>query len=190
MSETLDPVGAGPGPDEEFTSSIPWTDTAADCVVVCCSDPRFEQQNEDFVKALGFSQPHFMQIPSGVAVFASLVAAAGFLHKGMGLLLKKAIDLTGVETVVCIGHEDCGGYKVGKFKIVQAVSQRLADKPVREIQFDHLNKAGRTISRQLGRGIDVRVYYADVVQNASGDQVKYSPVCRWSGGRRQDLASV
>jgi len=180
--------GDGTDPAEEYTSSIPWTQAPVDCMVVCCCDARFKQQNEEFVEALGYSQPQYILIPSGVAVFASRVAAASFLHKGMGLLLKKAIDLTGVETVVCIGHEDCGGYRVGKYKIVQAVSRRLADKPVRAIQLDHLEKAGRTISRQLGRGIDVRVFYADVVQNASGDQVKYLPVCRWSGGRRQDPA--
>jgi hypothetical protein len=182
MKETVaEPVEKS---DDGYTATIPWTDTPADCVVVCCSDPRFEKQNEEFVKSQGFSQPHFMQIPSGVAVFASLVAAAGFLHKGMGLLLKKAIDLTGVDTVVCIGHEDCGGYKAGKYEIVQAVTKRLAAKPIREIQHDHLEKAGRTISRRLGGNIEVRVYYADVVRASDGDRVKYVHVGSWGGGKR------
>jgi hypothetical protein len=171
-----------------FVSEIPWEDEAADCVVICCSDPSFEKQNEDFVKALGFSQPHRMQIPSGVAVFASLVAAANFLHKGMGLLLKKAIDLTGVETVICIGHEDCGGYKSGKHRIVQAVSRRLAGKPLREVQHDHLRKAGKTISRQFGGDVEVRVFYADVVQEQAGDRVKYVHVATFGSGRRRGAA--
>jgi len=168
-----------------YTSSIPWKDTEADCVVICCSDSRFEQQNEDFVKSLGFSQPHFMQVPSGVAVFASLVAAAGFLHKGMGLLLKKAIELTGVRTVICIGHDDCGGYRAGKLRIVQAVARRLADKPVREIQHDHLRKAGRTIARQLGRNIEVRAFYADLVRGDAGAHVKYVHVGSWGESRSE-----
>jgi hypothetical protein len=172
------------------TSTIPWTDTPADCVVICCSDSRFERQNEDFVKSLGFSQPHFMQVPSGVAVFASLVAAAGFLHKGMGLLLKKAIELTGVETVICIGHEDCGSYQAGKFRIVQAVTRRLADKPLREIQHDHLRKAGRTIARQLGRRIEVRVFYADLVRDDGGAHVKYVHVGSWGERRRKSADLV
>lgn len=178
------PLQLPSNPEEGYTASIPWTDTPPDCVVLCCSDPRFEQQNEEFVKALGFTQPHFMQNPSGVAVFTSLVAAAGFLHKGMGLLLNKAIDLTGVEKVICIGHEDCGGYRAGKIDIVQAVAKRFASKPVREIQIDHLEKAGRTISRQLGSSIEVSVYYADVIQDRTGDRVKYSPVGTWKGGRQ------
>ena len=115
---------------------------------------------------------------------AAATSEAGFLHKGMGLLLKKAIDLTGVQTVICIGHEDCGGYKAGKYEIVQAVSRRLRGKPVREIQHEHLQKAGRTISRQLGGDVQVKVFFADVVQNGEGHQVKYSPVGQYSAGKR------
>jgi len=175
--------------EEGYTSTVPWENEAADCVVICCSDHRFEKQNEEFVKALGFAHPHFMQIPSGVAVFASLVAAANFLHKGMGLLLKKAIDLTEVETVICIGHEDCGGYKAGKYQIVQAVSRRLAGKPVRDIQHDHLRKAGKTISRQFGGNVEVRVFYSDVVQEPDGEHVKFVHVETF-GSRRFTSASA
>ena len=65
MEQTVvDPVAPA---SAGYTSSIPWTDTEADCVVICCSDSRFEQQNEEFVNSLGFSQPHFVQVPSGVA---------------------------------------------------------------------------------------------------------------------------
>lgn len=193
------PTGPEPSPEpqgplteseieEGYLSSIPWVDEAADCVVICCSDPRFEKQNEEFVKALGFSQPHFIQVPSGVAVFASLVAAANFLHKGMGLLLRKAIDLTGVETVICIGHEDCGGYKSGKYEIVQAVSRRLAGKPVREIQHDHLQKAGSTISRQFGGNVEVRVFYGDVVQEQEGERVKFVHVADFGSRRKRGVS--
>lgn len=187
-ANTEQPAGETPAlrtdPRNEFTASLPWTNTTADCLVLCCSDHRFARQNREFARALGFEQAKFIQIPSGVAVFTSLVAAAGFLHKGMGLLLDKAIELTGVKQVICIGHEDCGGYRAGKIDLVQAIAKRFASKPVREIQIDHLEKAGRTISRQLGSGIEVSVYYADVVQDRTGDRVKYSPVGTWTGGRR------
>ena len=106
----------------------------------------------------------------------------------MGLLLKKAIDLTGAETVICIGHEDCGGYKAGKYQIVQAVSRRLAGKPVRDIQHDHLRKAGKTISRQFGGNVEVRVFYADVVQERKGDRVKFVHVETF-GTKRKRIAS-
>ncbi len=157
-----------------FVSSVNWENTSADCVVICCSDPRFEKQNENFVQTLGFSQPHFIQIPSGLAVFTALVAVSGFLHKGMQLLLKKAIELTEVKTVICIGHEDCGGYRVGRTNIVQAVSRRFSHRSVRELQLDHLQKSGRTVSRQLGRDVSVRVFYADVVNLDGVQRVKYT----------------
>ena len=169
-----------------YTSSVPWADVPADCVVVCCSDPRFEQQNEEFVQFLAFSQPHFIQVPSGVAVFTSLVAAAGFLHKGMGLLLRKAIDLTGVDTVICIGHENCGGYRAGNYEIVQALTRRLASKPIEDVQKDHLAKAGRTISRGLGSNIEVRAYFAEIARDGAGDQVSFSHVGTWRHGKRAD----
>jgi hypothetical protein len=168
-----------------YVSPIALETEDADCVVIHCSDQRFKRQTEDFVKALGYSQPYVLQIPSGVAVFASLVAAANFLHKGMGLLLKKAIDLTDVHTVICIGHEDCGGYKAGKYEIVQAVTRRLAGKPVREVQHDHLRKAGRTISRQFGGNVEVRVFYADMVEQLEGQRVKFVHVETFGAKRRQ-----
>ena len=157
-----------------FVSSVNWENTSADCVVICCSDPRFEKQNENFVQTLGFSQPHFIQIPSGLAVFTALVAVSGFLHKGMQLLLKKAIELTEVKTVICIGHEDCGGYRAGRTNIVQTVSRRFSHRSVRELQLDHLQKSGRTVSRQLGRDVSVRVFYADVVNLEGVQRVKYT----------------
>jgi len=172
-----------------YTSPIPWTDVPADCVVVCCSDPRFEQQNEDFVRSLAFSQPQFIQVPAGVAVFTSLIAAAGFLHKGMGLLLRKAIDLTGVDTVLCIGHEDCGAYRAGNYEIVQAFTRRMAKKPIEEVQKDHLARAGRTISRGLGGNVEVRAYYAELTRDSKGGQVSFSHVGTWRRGKRAESAA-
>src|SRR3989344_1486524 len=82
-----------------YVSQIPWVDKPADCVVVCCSDHRFEKQNEDFVRALGFTSPHFVQVPSGIAVFHGLGAAAGFLAKATGLLLDTAQAVTTTKTI-------------------------------------------------------------------------------------------
>lgn len=162
--------------DTGYTSTIPWTDAPADCVVICCSDPRFEKQHEEFVGTLGFSQPHFIQVPSGAAVLASAVAAADSLPEAMGLLLNKAIDLTRVRTVICIGHEDCGGYRAGKVEIVQAAAEPSSRKSIREIQHDHLREAGREVARRLGADVEVRVYYADVVRGPGADRVRFVDV--------------
>ncbi|OGY90940.1 MAG: hypothetical protein A3B30_03585 [Candidatus Komeilibacteria bacterium RIFCSPLOWO2_01_FULL_52_15] len=159
-----------------YVSQIPWVDKPADCVVVCCSDHRFEKQNEDFVRALGFTSPHFVQVPSGIAVFHGLVAAAGFLPKAMGLLLDKAQDVTTAKTIIGLGHSDCGSYKLGSVKIVAEVARRLVGKDVREIQIEHLEQAGRAIALRLGGSAKVRVFYSDVVDTRDGSRVKYIPV--------------
>ena len=70
----------------------------------------------------------------------------------------KWVELTEVTTVICIGHENCGGYRAGRTSIVQAVSRRFSHKSVRELQLDHLQKSDRTISRQLGRDVSVRFF--------------------------------
>lgn len=159
-----------------FTSDVPWENLPADVVVVCCSDQRFGRQNRQFLRALGFKSPHFIQIPSGLAVFHSLVAATGFLSKGMNLLLDKAIDLTGVKDVICIAHHDCGGYKVGRFEIVGKVTRRLAGVDIRHVQVEHLHKAARDIQRRMGNDTNVRAFYSDVVGREGDQRVKFTEI--------------
>lgn len=161
---------------EGFTSNIPWQDLPADVVVVCCSDQRFEDQNRQFLSALGFKSPHFIQIPSGLAVFHTLIAAVGFLPKAMELLLDKAVDLTGVKDVICIAHHDCGGYKLGRFQILGKMSKRLTGKDLRDVQIEHLHQATRSIQLRLGSDTNVRAFYSDVIGQEGNQRVKFHEI--------------
>ncbi len=145
-----------------FTSTIPMESGEADCLVVMCSDHRFRRQALEFVHSLGYEQPHVLSLPGGVAIMHSMVAAIGFLSKAAGRLVAKAVELTGVRDVLCIAHEDCGGYRAGKVELVGRVTRRLAGSSLQEIQRDHLIKAARTIHFSLD-GVNVRTFYADVV---------------------------
>jgi carbonic anhydrase len=147
--------------------------------VASCSDHRFEQQNREFLRGLGFRRPHIIQNPSGVAVYTS-AAATDSLPEGMGLLLGKAMELTGARHVVFLGHAECGGYTSGAVELVRNAG--ASERPVRDVQIDHLENAGRTISERLGEGVEVSVYYADVGGEADARRVRYASVGRWSGG--------
>jgi hypothetical protein len=145
-------------------------------VVICCSDQRFGRQNREFLRALGFQSPHFIQIPSGLAVFHGLAAVSGFLPKGMNLLLDKAIDLTGVKDVICIAHHDCGGYKAGRFEVIGKLTRRLAGMDIQDVQTEQLHRAARDVQLRMGNDTTVRAFYSDVVGNEGDQQVKFSEI--------------
>jgi hypothetical protein len=48
-----------------------------------------------------------------------------------------------------------------------------------------LRKAGRTISRQSGGEVEVRVFYADVVEDQDGERVKYVHVETYASRRKK-----
>ena len=170
----------------EFSSTIEWRDDPADCVVVGCCDPRFARQNDEFVRSLGFSQPMFIQVPSSSAVLAPDTAADDCLHAGLGLLLAKAVELTGTEEILCIGHVECGGYRSGEIQIVHPDRTGVAPETVRAAQHDHLREAAQAVSRRFSTP-NVRAYYSDVERRPGGaDRVQYSLVGCWRSGQQVD----
>jgi len=161
---------------EGFTSSIPFEVHAeSDCLVICCSDHRFQQQNIEFLRALGYRSPEVLQFPSGVSLAHSMVASVNFLSKAVEKLIDKAVELTGVDTVVCIAHEDCGGYKAGRVRLIGKLTQRMSGKSVEEIQHDHLVDAVSFLQRYL-RKVRVRAFFADIVDGEGGPRVSYREV--------------
>lgn len=154
-----------------YTSSIPWVNAKADCLVVCCSDHRFEDPTRDFlIHGLGFQNPHVLQWPSGVCIASPLAVLTGSLPKAFDLLFQKAIKVTHATTLVLVAHEDCGAYKDDK--LVNKIARRFMGKSVREIQIMHLQEAVRGLRPTL-RGVSVVGFYADVVE---GDKVHFSEI--------------
>jgi hypothetical protein len=146
-----------------FTSSVEYRDRPADCVVVACSDQRFRLQTLELVRHLGFSNPQLIQIPGGLVVSLPLLAASGFLSKAVDRIVEKALEVSGVETVICVAHEDCGGYRAENVKFLDKAVRRLTGGSIRETQITHLRKAARRL--QLGlRQTTVRAFFADVTE--------------------------
>lgn len=159
-----------------FTSSIPWDSALADVVVICCSSEQFDAQNREFVAALGFKRPHFLQVPSGPAVFHGMIAVRGILAKGMELLLDKALDVVPVQNVICIAHARCGGYQSGKVAILGSLTRRLTGLDLKQVQLEHLRKAARELQHRLGRERTVRAFYADVINVGGEELVHFQPI--------------
>ena len=157
-----------------YTSQIPWLNAPADCIVVACSDHRFEDQTRDFlIHGLGFRNPHVLQWPSGVTIASSLAVLVGSLPKAFDVLFQKALKVTHAKTLIVIAHEDCGAYKGDD--LVDRVARRFVGKSVKEIQVAHLNEAVRGLRPTL-HGITVRGFYGDVIQTADGERVNFKEV--------------
>ncbi len=82
-------------------------------------------------------------------------------------MIAKALELTGVQEVVCIAHEDCGGYKAGRINLVGKITRKLSGRSIEEIQQVHLAKSARALSRSF-RDVKVRAFFADLVDGDSG----------------------
>ena len=155
-----------------FTSSFPWDDVAADCIVIACSDHRFRKQTGEFLEHLGYKTPHVIMFPAGPALLHPLTAVMGVFTKAVDHLLEKAIAAakphgsTEPTDVVCISHERCAAYKAGGVKLIDLASRHLIGKSVKDLQIEHLKKTARRVSSTFGN-VRVKAYVAEVVDDKS-----------------------
>lgn len=171
--------------EKGFTSSVPWEDEEPDCLGIACSDHRFRFQTLELLRRLGFTNPHMVQFPSGITLSLPLVAATGFLSKAADKFVERIIDSKGITDVICISHEHCGAYGLEKIKLLNFATRRFSGKSIRDIQIDHLRKAGRRLQTTL-RGIRVRAFFADVVGADSGEQhVNFKEISLHRPGRKR-----
>lgn len=161
--------------ERKFTSDIPWLDLEPDCLVICCSDHRFEKQTREFLKHLGYERPHMLQVPSGPVMTLPLVSAFGFLSKATDKIVEKIVELKKVRTVICIGHHDCGAYKVGSVHLVNIAVRHVTGNSVEELQHEHLSQAARRIKLAV-RGADVRAFFAGITGAGEKARVEFKEV--------------
>jgi carbonic anhydrase len=155
----------------DFVSNIPFENAEPDCLAVCCSDHRFERQTRELLEHLGYSRPHVLQVPSGPVLSLPLASVFNFLSKAMDKIIEKIVELKRVNTVVCVGHSDCGAYKAGKVHLVDAAVKELTGKDVAQLQHEHLAKAARRIKLAIPSA-SVRAFFARV----DGDMVVFDEI--------------
>ncbi len=159
----------------ELVSEIPWEDTAPDCLIVSCSDHRFERQTRELARLLNFKYPHVLQVPSGAVLTLPLAAAFNFLSKAIDKIIERVVDAKSVREIILVAHEDCGAYKVERMSLVASALKRLTGKTVQDLQREHLLQAAHRIRIGI-RGVNVRAFYASVVVENEVKRVRFTEV--------------
>jgi carbonic anhydrase len=158
-----------------YVSEIPWQDTPPDCLIVCCSDHRFERQTRELAAHLNFKNPHVLQVPSGAVLSLPLASAINFLSKAIDRIIERIVETKQVRDIVLVGHHDCGAYKAERIPLLSDLIKRYTKKPIHEIQRDHLADAARRLQLSV-RGVRVRAFFADVMQEGPQSHVRFTEV--------------
>lgn len=158
----------------DFVSPTPFVDANPDCLVICCSDHRYEQQSRDLARHLGFKHPHVVQFPAGATMTLPLVSAFGFMSKAADKIVEGVVDMKHLETVICVGHSECGAYKAAKHPLI-GTALKFAGKTVVELQHSHLAQSAKRM-RQVLRDVKVRAFFADVVSEGGTKKVKFEEI--------------
>ena len=160
---------------ESFISDVPWQDSPPDCLIICCSDHRFEQHIRDLAHHLNFKQPHVLQIPSGAVLSLPLASAFNFLSKAADKIIERIVEMKQVRDVILVAHHDCGAYKAEKVPLVTNIIKRYTGKTIHDLQREHLAQAAHRIRLGL-RGVRVRAFFADVVSEENSSRVRFDEV--------------
>lgn len=160
---------------ETFTSSIAWQNAEPDCLVVCCSDHRFEQQTRDLAHHLNFKNPHVLQMPSGAVLTLPLATTINFLSKAADRIIERIVEMKHVKDIILVGHHDCGAYKVERVSLINTVIKQFTGKTVHELQCEHLAQAARRLHLGM-RGVRVRAFFASVTTENGEQRVRFDEV--------------
>jgi carbonic anhydrase len=160
---------------ETFTSTLAWQNAEPDCLVICCSDHRFEQQTRDLAHHLNFKNPHVLQMPSGAVLTLPLATAINFLSKATDRIIERIVEMKRVKDIILVGHHDCGAYKVERVSLINTVIKQFTGKTIHDLQREHLAQAARRLHLGL-RGVRVRAFFADVVTDGNESRVRFEEV--------------
>jgi len=130
-------------------------------IVLCCSDPRFQEAVTEFVeKDLGFAKGTYVPLTLFGAV-ASLTEQDNLPKEFK--YLAEALELgighfSSIENVVLINHEDCAKYKAMHAKIGSSFLRRFVDMPER--QKSDLTKVMNVVAELANRKLTIDRYFA------------------------------
>lgn len=123
----------------------------ADCLVIHCSDPRFQAAFRKFTdEELGVKNPIPIIIPGGIhdLVSPARIKAARQLREHLEFMIKRG----GVRRIVLLNHEDCQWYGKWSALVRTTIGQDIAG---------HLLAAAEKLAeRKLG--VEVECYLAKI----------------------------
>jgi Putative carbonic anhydrase len=159
IDRTIEALLAAPrdgmaAPCDEFVAETPWSAARPETLVVCCSDGRWHEQVEEFVRDQVSERADLYAIPGGAAGFG--VWSSSFDEsKVTERAFRFLADRHALEAVWLVAHQDCAYY--------HAKYGPLDEGYIFRRQREDLDRAADMICRWYPRLI-VRKVYASVKQ--------------------------
>jgi hypothetical protein len=137
------------GPRVVYTSETPWVNESEHVLVMACSDPRFREAGEEFMR-VHFRLRRFDQLilPGGPA--SILISAPYFF--AIRPQVKMLHETHDFKRILAIAHHDCAYYRL-KYP-------KLDDAARRERQIADLHEFSKEVVK-LAPGTRVELYYAE-----------------------------
>ncbi|NCO40579.1 MAG: hypothetical protein GW911_18510 [Armatimonadetes bacterium] len=133
-----------------------WTGPAVDTLAVFCSDGRFKQMVDQFLRdGLKIPNCDVFAVPGG----AGWLTVGMFNHKECDVAnrwLDALIQKHNLKRAVLLAHEDCAFYK--------EKCKGSSPLEIQKQQLTELHEAGDRLQRMAG-SVQVELYYADIVDD-------------------------
>jgi hypothetical protein len=97
-------------PGQVFIATTPWSSTRPETLVVCCSDGRWHQQVEEFIREQVSQRADMYAVPGGPAGF-SLWSSSFDESKVTEKAFRFLADHHALEAVWLMAHQDCAYYR-------------------------------------------------------------------------------
>jgi hypothetical protein len=137
------------GPRVVYTSETPWVNESEHVLTMACSDPRFREATEEFIR-VHFRLRRFDQLilPGGPA--SILISASSFF--AIRPQVKMLHETHDFKRILAIAHHDCVYYRLKYSKLDEAAR--------RERQIADLREFSKEVAK-LAPGATVELYYAE-----------------------------
>jgi carbonic anhydrase len=145
-----------------YVSSQPWSPERPETLVVCCSDGRYHQHIEEFVRARVSERADLFVVPGGPAAidpWSSSFDQARVFEESLRLFLSQHE----ISAVWLIAHQGCGFYRA-KYGL-------LSEEELAPRQIQDLSRARERL-RALAPQLEVRLWMAAL----EGERVSFTPV--------------
>jgi hypothetical protein len=138
------------GPSERFIATEPWSSARPEALVICCSDGRWHEQIEEFIRSRVSDRADLMALPGGPAMlnrWTSSIEESRVAEQSLGFLCKHHE----LSSAWLIAHQDCAYYAT-KYAPLDGDYQFRR-------QMEDLEK-GAEILRRLQPNLDIHLVYS------------------------------
>ena len=150
-----------------FRSPLPWTHHGTETLVISCSDHRFQDHFDHFLKE-GIKVDSFARfvLPGGPQFL--LAADVPMFEKAGRRWVKFMIRHAGFQQIICLAHEDCLWYRdisIGSLTIPLLKERQIGD----------LRKA-KLVLQEMFPKVAVRMFYAHIKEEDKKAFVEFTEV--------------